>query len=43
MEIMTSLLAAHIDYDLVDAAHIRPTRKMVLMVPSGGTRLRRTQ
>jgi unspecific monooxygenase len=43
MEIMTSLLAAHIDYELVDAAHIRPARKMVLMVPSGGTRLRRTQ
>jgi cytochrome P450 len=43
MEIMTSMIAAQLDYELVDASGIRPARKMVLMVPSSGARLRRTR
>ena len=41
MLIMTGLLAARMRYALLEADTVRPVRKMVLIVPSGGTRLRR--
>lgn len=41
MLILTGLLVSRMNYELLDPGAVRPVRKMVLIVPSGGTPLRR--